>query len=69
MNKCHILFLLLGLPACSNRAIYENMQIQQRNDCRKEAPQDYAACIKRTDMLYEEYLRERNAVLTERTKG
>lgn len=63
MNKLLILLTVLGVAGCSNKAIYENMRLNQRNECIEEPlPTTYAECIERTNKSYEEYQRERNEV-------
>lgn len=69
MNKLWGLTILLGLVACSNQAIYENMRIQQQNDCLKEPPGRYDECIERADKSYDEYRRERDRALEEPSDG
>ncbi len=69
MNKLLILIVLLGLSSCSNRGIYENLRIQQRNDCLKEPPARYDECVERADKSYEEYRREREEALEEPSNG
>ncbi len=63
MNKLLILMMLLGIVACSNRAVYENMRMHQRNECLKEPQPSYEECIEGTDQSYEEYQRERKEAL------
>jgi len=63
MNRLLILLVLLGMTACSNRAIYESTRIQQRNDCLKEPPPLYEECVERTNKTFEEYRREREEAL------
>lgn len=63
MNKLLIILMLLGVAGCSNRAIYENLRIQQRHDCLKEPPAVYEDCIERTNKSYEQYRREREEAL------
>jgi hypothetical protein len=60
MNILLITLLILGVIGCSNKAVYENIRINQRNDCIKEPPPAYDECIERTNKSYEEYQRERN---------
>ncbi len=69
MNKLLILMVLLGFAGCTNKAIYENMRIQQRNDCLKEPPARYDECVERSDKSYEEYRREREEALEEQSGG
>lgn len=62
-----ILLVLLGMTACTNKAIYEGTRIQLRNDCLKEPPARYEECVERTGKSYEEYRREREEVLEGRS--
>ncbi len=63
MNRLLILLLLLGIAACSNRAIYDNMRIHQRNECLKEPPSRHEECMEHANKSYEEYERERRELL------
>ncbi|WP_438863996.1 hypothetical protein [Neptunicella sp.] len=65
MNKFLILVALTQITACSNRAVYENMQQHQRIQCLDELPSVYQECIERTKKSYEEYRRERQEVVKE----
>lgn len=69
INRLLFLVALAGLSACSNRAIYENLRIQQQNDCLKEPPGQYEACVERSEKPYEEYRRERERALEEPADG
>jgi hypothetical protein len=64
MNR-FLLLLVLGITAagCSSRAVYDNIQINQRNDCAKEPPSDYFECLERADKSFDEYQREREELL------
>lgn len=66
MNKLSILVLLLLVTACSNRAVYENMHIHQRNECLKVQPSVYEECMEGQNKSYEEYQREREEALESR---
>ncbi len=55
--------MLVGLTACSNRAVYENLQLHQRNQCLKQDPATNQKCMARTEQAFEEYQRERQALL------
>ncbi|MEM7563010.1 MAG: hypothetical protein AAF353_08175 [Pseudomonadota bacterium] len=57
--------VLFSLSGCSNKAIYDNIQINQRNKCVEEPADDYFDCIDRTRKTYAEYLKEREALLKE----
>lgn len=58
-----ILILILGVSGCSNKAVYDNLQMQHRNDCIKEPPPTYDDCVARSNQSFEDYERERNEVL------
>lgn len=64
MNKL-LLLLVVGSVAtgCSHRAVYENVQINQRNDCANEPPSTYFECLERTNKPFDEYQRERKELL------
>jgi hypothetical protein len=63
MNKLWIFFVVLCIAGCSNKAVYDNMRVHQRNECLRQQPVDYAECIERTSKTYEEYARERKEAL------
>lgn len=58
-----LLFLVFSIAGCSNKAVYDNMRIHQRNECEKQPPPTYSECIERTNKSYEEYERERKEAL------
>lgn len=59
MKRLPIILLSLEIAACSNRAIYDNIRIHQRNECLKEPPSRHKECMERANKSYEEYERER----------
>lgn len=63
MNKLSILTMLLVVTACSNKAVYENFRIQQRNECLMGPPSGYEECMEDQSKSYEEYQRELEEVL------
>ena len=58
MNKLSILTILLVVAACSNKAVYENFRIHQRNECLMGPPSGYEECMEGQNKSYEEYQRE-----------
>lgn len=58
-----VLFVMIVLSACSNKAIYDNAQRNNRNACAKLPPADYDECIKRASKSYEQYEQERREAL------
>lgn len=63
-----LLILMLVLTACSNRAVYENIQQNNRNRCIKEPPARYDECMARASKPYEEYEREREEAIEEKSQ-
>jgi hypothetical protein len=63
MSKLLVVLIMLGVVAgCSNKAIYDNLRLEQRNRCAKEPHRTYLECIERTNTSYEEYERQRKAM-------
>lgn len=61
-----ILFLIVALQACSNRSVYENIQVHQRSECQKHATQsEYKACMEKVNPSFDDYERERSRLLEE----
>ena len=58
-----LITLLAVTTGCSHRAVYENVQINQRNDCANEPPSTYFECLDRANKSFEEYQRERKDLL------
>jgi hypothetical protein len=53
----------VGLSACTNRDIYENIRTDQRQDCnRQPSDSERQRCLARTQDSYEEYTRKRKTV-------
>jgi len=59
MNKYFILITSSLLMACSNKAIYDNIQLNNRRACEKAPPSQYEECIKLVNKSYEDYEKER----------
>lgn len=57
--KPAVLILVLGVAGCSNKGIYDNLRIHQRNKCLEEPPPASVECLQRTNKSFEEYQRER----------
>ncbi|MCD1649385.1 MULTISPECIES: hypothetical protein [Marinobacter] len=58
-----LITLLALATGCSHRAVYENVRINQRNDCADEPPPTYFECLERANKSFEEYQRERKDLL------
>ncbi len=62
--KYPILFLCLVLTACSSRQWYDAVQGSQRHQCNTLTTQEaYEECMAQYDTSYDEYTREREAVI------
>ena len=59
MSKILIILVTFGIAGCSNKAIYDNIRLNQRQKCLEESPSTYSDCIERANKTYEEYERER----------
>lgn len=59
--KVILIFLLISfsIAGCSNRAVYENIQINKRNKCLELQPPHYYECINKANKSYDEYEHER----------
>lgn len=51
------------LFGCSNRAIYENIQLHNRQQCAQLPPSQYDDCMEEINKSYDEYEREREESL------
>lgn len=61
MKHAIVLIALLGMSmaACSNRAVYENVQAHNRFECQKLPLSQQEECLQQADQSYEQYERER----------
>lgn len=65
MRPVLVLVAVCLLAGCSNRAIYDNIRFDRKNECLQMPATMFDACMERLDMSYDEYQRERSAVLDE----
>lgn len=63
MSRFMALVVLLLLAGCSNKAIYDNIQLNNRRDCTKLPPSQYDSCIEQANKSYEEYEKERREAI------
>ena len=63
MRIYFIVIVSLLFFGCSNKSIYNNVQLNNRQSCQKLPPSQYDECIKQTEKSYDEYERERNEIL------
>ena len=68
MNKLLIVLVMFSIAGCSNKAIYNNIRLNERNKCFKEPQKLYFECVDRTSKSYEEYERERKEMLQTQKK-
>ncbi|WP_290579971.1 hypothetical protein [Ketobacter sp.] len=55
--------LVTALMACSSKGTYEAIQNGQKNDCQKYYGDEYDKCIEPYSKPYEDYERDRDALL------
>ena len=60
-----VLLLSLLATSCSNQALFESIQIDHRQRCETIPISQQAACVAQYQTSYEEYRREREALLRE----
>jgi hypothetical protein len=63
MKASLILMLALALQGCSNQQIYTAVQENRRLECSKLPQNQYEQCMSEYDTPYDEYDRERQAVI------
>lgn len=54
--------LAINTTACSNRAVYETIQANNRLDCQKLPLSQQEECMRQANKSYEDYERERKEV-------
>jgi hypothetical protein len=63
MSKMTVCMVALLLTGCSNKAVYDSIQFNNRNECNKVPPSQYEECIERASRPYEEYESEREKAI------
>ncbi|BES69043.1 hypothetical protein RE428_00610 [Marinobacter nanhaiticus D15-8W] len=63
MKLLCVLLSLVVLVGCSNRAVYDNIQLNQRNECFKLPPSQRSDCLDSIDKSYDEYRKEREEIV------
>lgn len=65
MRTLLVIVSMLCINGCSNKAIYNNINLNERDKCTIKLPpdDDYLECIERTNKPYEEYERERKSMM------
>lgn len=59
----YLLMLCILVAGCSSKAVYDNMQRNNRQECVSVPPAQYEECIERSSKSYEEYKRDRAEML------
>ncbi len=65
MHKLLIMAAIFAIAGCSNKAMYDNIQLNNRNECKEVPPSQYEECMERANQSYEEYERARKVVVGE----
>lgn len=66
MKKIWVIFLACILTSgCSSKAVYDNIQRNNRQECNDVPPAQYEECMERSNKSYKDYERERKAVVGE----
>lgn len=59
-----LFLVLMFLAGCSNRGVYEGIQVSNRNECFKLPPSpQYDECMENANISYDEYERKRKEAL------
>ena len=59
MKKTLLFITTIFLTACSQKAVYDNIQLNNRIQCDKVPLSEYDDCMSRASKPYEDYERER----------
>ena len=62
MIKVLFVCVLFTISGCSSKAVYDNIQRDNRQQCMDVPPPQYEECLERSSKSYEEYEREREAL-------
>lgn len=57
--------VVMVLAGCSTRAVYDNIQLNNQQQCARVPPSEYDDCMEAATKTYEEYQREREELLQE----
>lgn len=63
MKTTALIILLLFVASCSNKAAYQNLQQNKRNECMRAPAAEYDKCMQSMAQSYEEYERQRQQAL------
>lgn len=63
MKTIAILSVCLVISACSNKAVYQDLQRNKRNECMQVPQSEYERCMRNMEQSYEDYERQRQEAL------
>ncbi|MEE4245287.1 MAG: hypothetical protein V2I33_07735 [Kangiellaceae bacterium] len=63
MRQLLLIIFVILTSSCSNRAVYDNIQLNNRNECAKLPPAQYDSCMKGVNKSFEDYQKERDEVI------
>lgn len=69
MKALLMLPVLILVAGCSNKAVYDNLQHNQKLKCEQLPISEYERCMRGTEKSFEEYEQERREHLRERDKS
>ena len=58
-----LVVLMMLLTGCSNKAVYQNLQLNKQQQCRQLPVSEYEHCMRNMAQSYEEYERQRQEAL------
>ncbi len=56
-----LILVLINVTGCSNKVMYDNLRLNQRQKYAEEPRTTYVECIRRTNKSYEDYERKRKS--------
>ncbi|MAD73485.1 MAG: hypothetical protein CML20_01550 [Rheinheimera sp.] len=65
-TKFFLIALAVGVitvSGCSNKAVYQNLQLNKKQECRRLPVTQYDDCMRDMAQSYEEYERQRKQVI------
>lgn len=62
MKMLVIIIIPFLISSCSNKAVYDNINLNNRNACKNLPASQYDECIKRNSKSYEEYERDMRGI-------
>ena len=63
MKTIALVFVCLTISACSNKAVYQDLQRNKRNECMQVPQSEYDRCMRNMEQSYEEYELQRQEAL------